>query len=107
MTVSIPVPLIGSENSPDEDAGGSVVGGGVEPVPDPLVAVPLKNTSDCTVRLEGDTPASVVLARGQFEPWSTRARELKAIKPESARYQKVAAVVLGLVLVDHDAEHQA
>jgi hypothetical protein len=41
----------------------------------------------------GDTPSSVVLARNQFEPWSTRARELIAIKPESDRYKKVASVV--------------
>src|SRR5258707_194595 len=41
----------------------------------------------------GDTPSSVVLARNQFEPWSTRARELTGIKPDSDRYQKVAGVV--------------
>jgi spore germination cell wall hydrolase CwlJ-like protein len=32
----------------------------------------------------GDTPSQVVLARGQFEPWQTRARELTGIKPTSA-----------------------
>lgn len=41
----------------------------------------------------GDSPSSVVLARGQFEPWQTRARELIGIKPDSTRYQKVAGVV--------------
>jgi Cell Wall Hydrolase len=41
----------------------------------------------------GDTPSDVVLSRGQFEPWKTRARELMAIKPDSDRYQKTAAVV--------------
>src|SRR5258707_7289238 len=41
----------------------------------------------------GDTPSSVVLARNQFEPWSTRARELTAIKPDSDRYRQVAGVV--------------
>jgi spore germination cell wall hydrolase CwlJ-like protein len=41
----------------------------------------------------GDTPSEVVLSRDQFEPWSTRARELSAIKPESDRYRRVAGVV--------------
>jgi hypothetical protein len=45
----------------------------------------------------GDSPSSVVLARGQFEPWQTRARELIGIKPDSARYQKVAGVVDGVL----------
>jgi Cell Wall Hydrolase len=40
----------------------------------------------------GDTPSQVVLSRGQFEPWQTRAKELSAIKTESPRYQKMAAV---------------
>jgi hypothetical protein len=64
----MPAPLIGSENRPDCEAGGVVggsvgggsVGGGVEPVP-PL-AVVLKNQSDCILRLEGDTPSSVVIS---------------------------------------------
>lgn len=41
----------------------------------------------------GDSASGVVLARNQFEPWSTRARELNGIKPDSPRYQKTAAIV--------------
>jgi hypothetical protein len=41
----------------------------------------------------GNTPSQVVLSRGQFEPWSTRARELIGIKPTSDQYKKVGSVV--------------
>src|SRR5882672_8290845 len=41
----------------------------------------------------GDSLNSVLLQRNAFEPWSTRARELIAIRPNSVRYQKVAGVV--------------
>ena len=36
----------------------------------------------------GDDIRSVVLARNQFEPWATRARELAAISPKSDAYQR-------------------
>jgi hypothetical protein len=41
----------------------------------------------------GDTPSKVVLARGQFEPWSTRAAELSNIDPQSRKYQRTGAIV--------------
>lgn len=34
-----------------------------------------------------------MLAPHQFEPWSTRANELKAIKPQSAAYRNAADIV--------------
>jgi conjugal transfer mating pair stabilization protein TraG len=41
----------------------------------------------------GKTPAAVVLAPNQFEPWSTRSKELQAIDPKSAAYQNVGDIV--------------
>jgi hypothetical protein len=41
----------------------------------------------------GDTPGSVVLARGQFEPWQKRSRELLSISPDSKSYQRTAGIV--------------
>src|SRR5690349_6650384 len=41
----------------------------------------------------GKTASDVVLAPRQFEPWSTRADELKAIKPQSAAYRNAADIV--------------
>ncbi len=40
----------------------------------------------------GRTPRDVVLARGQFEPWSTRRDELLGYAPEDPAYQRAAAV---------------
>jgi hypothetical protein len=40
-------------------------------------------------RESGMTPQQVVMAKGQFEPWSTRAGELNAIDPNSQQYQSV------------------
>lgn len=44
----------------------------------------------------GNTPANVVLSPGQFEPWSTRSRELMAISPDSADYKNVGHIVDGV-----------
>lgn len=41
----------------------------------------------------GKTPSDVVLAPNQFEPWSTRAKELQSYKPESAAYRNVGDIV--------------
>lgn len=41
----------------------------------------------------GDSPAAVVLAPGQFEPWQTRRQELLSINPNSAAYQKAGGIV--------------
>lgn len=41
----------------------------------------------------GSSPSSVVLAPHQFEPWSTRARELVGISPQSRQYQRVGQIV--------------
>ena len=41
----------------------------------------------------GGSPSDVVLARGQFEPWQTRARSLLSIDPQSDQYQRAAAIV--------------
>jgi hypothetical protein len=41
----------------------------------------------------GASPSEVVHGRGQFEAWSTRARELLSIDPSSKRYKQAAAVV--------------
>jgi spore germination cell wall hydrolase CwlJ-like protein len=41
----------------------------------------------------GKTPADVVLAPNQFEPWSTRKNELLAINPNSAAYRNVGDIV--------------
>lgn len=41
----------------------------------------------------GKTPADVVLAPNQFEPWSTRRSELLAIKPTSPAYQQASDIV--------------
>lgn len=38
----------------------------------------------------GKTPADVVLAPHQFEPWSTRAAELRSIKPDSQPYRETS-----------------
>lgn len=44
----------------------------------------------------GGSPSSVVLAPNQFEPWSTRARELLNIDPNSPEYQEAGKVVDGV-----------
>lgn len=41
----------------------------------------------------GKTPSDVVLAPNQFEPWTTRSKELMAIKPTSPQYQEAADIV--------------
>lgn len=41
----------------------------------------------------GSSPSDVVLARGQFEPWQTRARELMGISPQSRQYQRMGDLV--------------
>ena len=44
-------------------------------------------------RKSGERPEAVVLAPHQFEPWDTRAAELRAISPKSPLYQKVGTIV--------------
>jgi len=40
--------------------------------------------------LQGDmTPTDVVLAKGQFEPWMTRSRELQGLDPNSPQYKAI------------------
>jgi len=40
--------------------------------------------------MQGDmTPTDVVLAKGQFEPWMTRRRELQGLDPNSREYQTI------------------
>lgn len=41
----------------------------------------------------GSTPSQVVLAPNQFEPWSTRSKELMGYKPNSASYQNIGDIV--------------
>lgn len=41
----------------------------------------------------GKTPADVMLAPNQFEPWTTRSKELMAIKPTSAPYRETSDIV--------------
>lgn len=41
----------------------------------------------------GKTAAAVVLAPNQFEPWTTRAQELSAIKPNSPAYRETSDIV--------------
>jgi spore germination cell wall hydrolase CwlJ-like protein len=41
----------------------------------------------------GATPSHVVLAPNQFEPWSTKSKELMAIKPTSPAYQQAGDIV--------------
>lgn len=41
----------------------------------------------------GKTPTDVVLAPNQFEPWTTRAKELMAIKPDSPAYRETSDIV--------------
>jgi spore germination cell wall hydrolase CwlJ-like protein len=41
----------------------------------------------------GKTPTDVMLAPHQFEPWSTRAKELAAIKPSSPAYRETSDIV--------------
>jgi spore germination cell wall hydrolase CwlJ-like protein len=41
----------------------------------------------------GKTPAQVVLAPNQFEPWSTKANQLMAIKPDSQAYRETSDIV--------------
>ena len=41
----------------------------------------------------GKTPSDVVTAPNQFEPWSTRSKELLAINPNSAAYQNAGDIV--------------
>lgn len=45
----------------------------------------------------GKTPSDVVLAKGQFEPWQVRSRELLAIDPASPEYKNAARVVDSVV----------
>jgi spore germination cell wall hydrolase CwlJ-like protein len=41
----------------------------------------------------GKTPSDVVLAPNQFEPWSTRSKELMSYDPNSAAYKNVGDIV--------------
>lgn len=41
----------------------------------------------------GATPSQVVLAPNQFEPWSTRSKELLSYKPTSPAYQQAGDIV--------------
>lgn len=41
----------------------------------------------------GKTPSEVVLAPNQFEPWSTRSKELLSIKPQSPAYREASDIV--------------
>jgi conjugal transfer mating pair stabilization protein TraG len=41
----------------------------------------------------GKTPSDVVLAPNQFEPWSTRSKELMAIKSTSPAYRETSDIV--------------
>ena len=41
----------------------------------------------------GNSPAAVVLAPGQYEPWQTRRQELLSYSPNSPAYQKVGGIV--------------
>lgn len=45
----------------------------------------------------GGSPSQVVLAPNQFEPWSTRSKQLMAIDPNSPEYQHAAQIVDGAV----------
>lgn len=44
----------------------------------------------------GNSPSDVVQARGQFEPWQTRRRELMGISPRSTQYQQIGQIVDGV-----------
>ncbi len=50
----------------------------------------------------GRTPREVVLARGQFEPWSTRSQELMGYAPESPEYQRAARALENVVARGED-----
>jgi spore germination cell wall hydrolase CwlJ-like protein len=41
----------------------------------------------------GKSPTDVVLAPNQFEPWSTRSKELMAIKPTDPAYRETSDIV--------------
>jgi hypothetical protein len=45
----------------------------------------------------GSSPTEVVFAPNQFEPWSTRRKELLGIDDKSPAYQKAAAIVDGVL----------
>jgi hypothetical protein len=45
------------------------------------------------MRQTGQSATQTVLAHGQFEPWSTRSRELMSYAPDSPAYQNAAGVV--------------
>src|SRR6202171_5767427 len=44
----------------------------------------------------GDSPAAVVLAPGQFEPWQTRHRELLSYSPQSPEYTRAGNIFDGV-----------
>lgn len=48
----------------------------------------------------GRTPSDVVLAKGQFEPWATRARQLLAIDRKSPAYDQASTIVDGVLSGD-------
>lgn len=50
----------------------------------------------------GASPSEVVLARGQFEPWQTRARELMSISPRSPQYRRVGDLFDRVASGEHD-----
>lgn len=50
----------------------------------------------------GSSPSDVVLARGQFEPWQTRARELMSISPKSPQYRRVGDIFDRVAGGDHE-----
>ena len=44
----------------------------------------------------GESPTDIVLARGQFEPWTTRRQQLKDINRNSSLYRTVGNIVDGV-----------
>lgn len=45
----------------------------------------------------GNSPAQVVLAKNQFEPWSTRAQQLMSIPVDSPQYQRASEIAQGVL----------
>lgn len=72
--------MIGEEGSPDGMAG---------------VASTILNRAK-TGAYGGKNLTSVVLAPGQFEPWSARPQDLLAIQPNDPRYQQAAQIFDGV-----------
>jgi hypothetical protein len=71
----------------------TVIGEAGNQGPEGMAAVAQSILNRVTAGRYGNSPAAVVLAPGQYEPWQTRRQELLSYSPNSPAYQKAGGIV--------------